>query len=99
MKYFEYRESVLGGYTIAPIYEKFGNPRTEGSFAVLPSRFFGVDFVTWLHMCEANGADLNGKTSYYVIPVWKEPNQAFLNQLNERVDTIAKKIDLKGLSY
>lgn len=99
MKYFEYRESIYGGYTIVPVYEKFGSPKTEGSFAVLPSRFFGMDFVTWLHYCEANGAHLNGKNWYYVIPLWKEPNQDFLEEINERVTTIAKKIDLKGLSY
>ena len=99
MKYFEYRESTFGGYTIAPIYENFGYPYTEGSFVILPARFFGMDFITWLHFCEANGATLNGKNQYYVLPLWKEPNEKFLNELNERVNTIAKQIDLKGLSY
>lgn len=99
IKYFEYRESIYGGYTIGPIYKEFGYPYIEGSWAVLPARFFGVNYVDWLHYCEAHGARLIGKNQYYIIPIWETPNQQILNELNERANQLASILDLKGLKY
>lgn len=98
IKYFEYKE-FFGGFSIAPIYKEFDNAYIEGSWGVLPARIFGVHYVDWLHYCEAHGARLMGKNWYYVIPYWKEPNQDFLNVLNERTNELASLIDLKRLEY
>lgn len=99
IKYFEYRESMNNGFTIGPIYKEFDYPYIEGSWGILPARIFGIHYVDWLHYCEMNGAILIGKNYYYVVPVWKEPNQQFLNELNERTNKLAKLVDFKKLRY
>ena len=99
IKYFEYRELPTKGFVIAPIYESFGYHYIEGSWAVLPARIFGVDYVEWLHYCEVNGARLIGINWDYVLGVWENPNQQFLDELNRRTNALASIIDLKGLSY
>ena len=99
IKYFEYRETSRGGSTIAPIYSEFGTPYIEGSWLVLPAHFFGVSYVEWLHYCEAHGARLIGKNQYYVMPIWDNIDETILNELNQRTNELASKIDLKGLKY
>ena len=97
-EYFTFRESS-NGWMIVPVYEKLGAPSIIGSFNVLPCRFMGLSWGDWLRLCAQNGATLHGKNCIWVRAVWREKNNEFLRQLNQRVNEIAKVIDLKELNY
>lgn len=97
--FFEFRETSNTGWTICPIHEKFGTPFVEGSYAVFACRMMGISFADWLQLCVNNGAKLYGKQIIYVVPVWKEPNKDFLKMVNERAAAVAKKVNVKELSW
>ena len=99
MKYFEFRETSNNKYTIVPIYVNFGEPSIKGSFGLFAARFLGMDYVTYLHYCEAWGATIRGKNSYYLVEEWDTPNKDFLDLLNQRASNIASKINVKELSF
>ena len=98
--YFIYRETVsTEGYMIVPNYELLGANYVIGSYQVLAARFMGLTWPNWLRLCRNNGAVLHGKNHLYPTPIWSKPNDIFLQQLNERVDKIAKIINIKELKY
>ena len=97
-KYFAYQE-VSEGYQIVPIHKMFGEPYIEGSFSLIAARFCGMDYVTFLHYCEAWGARLIGKGQRYIKTIWQAPDEDFLNFLNQRANEIASRINVKELSY
>lgn len=98
-EYFTFRETSNKGWTIGPNYDALGTKSVNGSYNVLAARFMGVDWPNWLRLCRNNGATLYGKNSLYTVPIWDKPNYTFLKTLNERVNIIASKINLKELSY
>ena len=97
-QYFEWREGTHG-YMIVPRYDEFGAPSIIGSFNVLPYRFMGLGWADWLRLCEQNGANLYGKNCIWVCAAWDKPNDGFLQELNKRTSEIAKRINIKELSY
>lgn len=91
ISYFTYREQPNGGYTICPIYKEFGEDwYIEGSWAVLPARFFGLSFPDYLRYCRMHGAEIIGKNQYYPLIYWKEKNNGFLLELNRRANALIK---------
>lgn len=98
-EYFTYRESSNKGWMIYPKHNYFGDPRINGSFALLPCRMLGISWPDWLRLCEANGAKLYGKNNLYVHAIWSEPNKDFLNMINKRTNEIAERVDLATLKY
>lgn len=97
--YFDFVEFSENRWIICPRHEAFGFPRIVGSYGVMVSRFFGLDWVDWLRYCEQNGATLQGKKSLYITAFWKTPNKTFLAEINKRVNEIAKHINIKELKY
>ena len=91
ISYFTYLEQPNGGYTICPIYKEFGADwYSEGSWAVLPARFFGLSFPDYLRYCRMHGAEIIGKNQYYPLIYWKEKNNGFLLELNRRANILIK---------
>lgn len=98
-QYFNFIEASENRWFIAPKYEAFGFPHITGSYGVLIARFFGLSWTDWLKYCVQNGARLQGKKSIYVLAIWDKPNKEFLKEINQRVNEIAKIIDIKELKY
>ena len=99
MTYFSYKHTSTNGWMILPEYEQFGNPYIHGSYSLFAARIMGMSWSDWLEYCEQNGAVLYGKSILYIQAIWKEPNQAFLKELNKRAAEVAKIIDIKRLDW
>lgn len=100
MSYFEWREYSSGvGYLIGPDYRKFGGPAIKGSWGVVPSRILGLSWPEYLRLCRNNGATLLGRDHIYIMPCFKQKNEAFLKMLNDRAAEIDKIIGLKNLNF
>lgn len=98
-QYFNYVEASEKKWLLCPNYEAFGFPHITGSYGVLAARFFGLSWADWLKYCVKNGARLQGKNSIYIVATWESPNKDFLKEINQRVNEIAKKINVKELKY
>ena len=98
-KYFDFVEISEDRWMIFPKYEAFGYPPITGSYGVLIARFFGLSWPDWLKYCVQNGAQLQGKKNIYVLAIWSSPNKEFLKEINQRMNEIAKKINIKELKY
>ena len=97
--YFNFIEFSENHWVIMPKHDLFGEHRITGSFALLASRFSGLSWPDWIKYCVQNGAKLQGKNSIYVSIYWDAPNNKFLNELNKRINEIAKVINIKELNY
>lgn len=99
LNFFEFQESITGGWIIRPNIDMFRKEQKEinGSYNLLACRISGLSWPEWLYYCQQNGAMLFGKKNYYVIAIWKEKNQDFLDMLNMRATQINEIIDLKEL--
>ena len=99
--YFVFRETSNNGWTICPVHKEFLGANLEksisGSFALLACRVSGLSWPQWLRYCRQNGAVLYGKNHKYPVPVWKEPNPKFLNELNLRANKLAELINFMEL--
>ena len=98
-QYFDFVEVSENRWMIFPKHEAFGFPHITGSYGVLTARFFGLSWTDWLKYCVQNGAQLQGKKSIYVLAVWSSPNRSFLKEINQRMNEIAKIINIKELKY
>ena len=98
-QYFEFIEVSENRWMIFPKYEAFGFPHITGSYGVLIARFFGLSWPDWLKYCTQHGARLQGKKSTYALAVWDKPNKEFLKEINQRINEIAKVINIKELKY
>jgi len=99
LNFFSFQESVYGGWIIRPNIEMFRSEQRpiKGSYNLLACRISGLSWPDWLRYCQQNGAVLYGKNSYYILAIWKEKNQGFLDMLNERANQLSKMLDLKEL--
>ena len=85
MSYFYLDETPNGKYIIRPVYEKFPIHHFRGSYAVLPSRFFGISYANFLRLCrDEGGAEIIGKGEKYPIAYFKNDEKAknFVKKLN-----------------
>ena len=85
MTYFWLDETPSGKYIIRPVYEKFPIHHFRGSYAVMPSRFFGLSYANYLRLCrDEGGAEIVGKNEKYPIAYFKndEKAQNFVKKLN-----------------
>ncbi len=98
-QYFNFVEASENRWLLFPKHESFGFPHITGSYGVLAARFFGLSWPDWLRYCEQNGAQLQGKKNVYVVAVWDKPNEKFLKEINQRMNEIAKIINIKELKY
>ena len=101
--YFKFIESSNNGWTIHPIHDEFMDVTDlehlpKGSYGLLACRVSGLSWPQWLRYCRQNGASLYGKGHKYPVAVWKEPNKAFLKELNDRANGLAKVINFKELN-
>jgi len=99
MNYFKWNCGADGKYVPVPDWEVMGIKRIDGSGLLIPARFFGLDWITYLRYCRQNGARLIGKNHNFIRPCWDTPNEEFMNRLNKRISEVAKIIDLGSLKY
>ena len=99
-QYFIYQESTNRGYTIALNWNlwKFSHAPREGSYTTIAARMSGLSWANWLRYCQQNGATLYGKNNFYPVAIWKEPNEKFIKELNERASAIFEKFKMEDIN-
>ena len=93
VKCFEKDEAMSypGRYIIRPICDNFHLDHTEGSFAVIGARLFGISYASFLRMCrDCYGAELIGKNSKYPVAYFKQSKglELLLEDLNTRANLV-----------
>ena len=92
--YFREYEGEPNRYTLTIDYDlahEFYIKSTEGSYNILFARVLNMDYPTFLRFCrDVGGAELIGKNSLYVYPVFKKTSEAIqiLDMLNAQMNLI-----------
>ena len=64
---------------------------SEGSYLILYARLMNMSYATWLRFCrDILGAELIGKNSLYVYPVFKKTSEVlqFIDMLNAQINLV-----------
>ena len=83
--------SYPGKYIIRADLEKFHLNSTNGSFALIGARLFGLTYPQFLRMCrDCFGAEIVGKGSKYPIAYFKQSEglKALIDELNARANMV-----------
>lgn len=97
MTYFWLDETPSGKFIIRPVYKNFPIHHFRGSYAVMPSRFFGLSYANYLRLCRnEGGAEIVGKNEKYPIAYFKNDKKAkdFVQKLNEYATFLLQGKDL-----